>query len=69
MKKHLKIKKTLLCAYHNNEDENKIIDYCSKYGFEMQINEGYMILTFDKNFKRPFFRRGIIFGKKDNIEN
>nr|WP_305138827.1 hypothetical protein [uncultured Schaedlerella sp.] len=59
-----KIKKALLCAYHNNEDEKKIIEYYSKYGFKMRTNEGHMILTFDKSFKKPFFRRGVIFGKK-----
>lgn len=62
-----KIKKALLCAYHNDGDEKIIKKLYNRYGFETDINKGYMIFLFGKSFRPPFFRRGIMFGQHREI--
>lgn len=61
-----KVKRILLCAYHNNEDEKMEKYVLNKYGFEIKTNPGYMLrISDDKDhFIYPYIRRGVIYGCK-----
>ncbi|MCR5651297.1 MAG: FkbM family methyltransferase [Lachnospiraceae bacterium] len=65
-----KVRKTLLCAYHNQDDEEKINRYLEEYGFTHEPSHGFMLmaagyLNGDKDsFKPPYLRRGVIFGSR-----
>ena len=67
-----KIKKALLCAYHNQEDEAEINKYLDEYGFRHEPSHGFMLMAAGylngnkESFQPPYLRRGVIYGKKQS---
>ena len=58
-------KRVLACSYHYQDDEKKIRRLLSDSEFDIFINEGYMMYySFFRRFKRPYVRRGVIYGEK-----
>ena len=64
-----KVKKALITTYHRPYDEDKILDFMNIYGFHSKFNPGYCLYVQDKTtFIPPFVRRGVLFGRKDYVE-
>lgn len=52
--------KLLISVYHNEEDENNIRKYLSKFGFDFYLRNGYIIFKYDKKIKEPFIRNCLL---------
>ncbi len=65
-----RIKQVCLCAYHNQDDETKIVKLLEQYGFKHEANPGFMLYaSIDMNnmvcsLEPPYLRRGVIYGEK-----
>ncbi len=60
-----KCKRLVVCAYHNQDDEQRIINSLDDLGYNVDINKGYMLYySYFRKFRRPYIRRGVIYGKK-----
>ena len=52
--------KVALCAYHRQDDEEKLSALLRLKNFELSVSEGYMLYPPDSGQKPPYFRRGLI---------
>ncbi|MDR0537167.1 MAG: hypothetical protein LBH04_03850 [Tannerellaceae bacterium] len=52
--------KLLLCAYHNQGDEEKITECLHAKGFITEHSTGYMLYIIDSQLNPPYIRRGLI---------
>ena len=52
------------------EDEKWIRNYLEQYGFETEVSKGFMCPDWTiEAYLEAELRRGIVFGKSDNVEN
>jgi hypothetical protein len=56
--------KLALCAYHNQNDEQKLIDILESGGYVVKNSKGYIFFPFGEDCVLPHLRRGLIFAKK-----
>ena len=62
--------KLAVCSYHCREDEEWIRNYLEQYGFETEVSKGFMCPDWTiEAYLEAELRRGIVFGKSDNVEN
>lgn len=60
------IKKALICTYHKTDDEIEIKELMEKYGFDININSGYLLMTnVDNLLSGKYLRRGVLFAQKN----
>lgn len=54
--------KCAVCAYHNNEDEERIRDFAQSAGLKISVTNGYMYYTIGcgQRYFDPVLRRGIV---------
>lgn len=52
--------KIALCVYHKQDDEIKYSELLVNKNFTVSYSDGYMLYFFDKNFRPPYLRRGVI---------
>jgi hypothetical protein len=57
--------KLSICCYHNQEDQEEFSKILRNYGFDIQYSKGYMLLWMQVPCKKPYFRKGIIYGSKN----
>lgn len=57
--------KLSICCYHNQEDQEEFSSFLSKYGFEINYSNGYMLLWMQVPCKKPYLRRGVIYASKN----
>lgn len=55
------------CTYHNKEDAKEIESLLKEYGYHTEFSDGYMIFSYDKSLSIPYFRKGIIRGRKQVV--
>jgi hypothetical protein len=55
--------KLLLCTYHKENEAKELKEMLEKSGFTTEYSTGYMLFTFEKEFKEPYIRRGLIRAK------
>ena len=53
----------LLCSYHKENDAKQLEEILISNGFSAEFSKGYMIFSYDKNLKKPYYRRGLIRAK------
>jgi len=56
--------KLLLCAYHNQKDEEELKIGLEKFGFYAECSKGYMLFAEDENLEPPYLRRGLVRARK-----
>lgn len=62
-----KVSEIVICAYHRFDDEENIKKCLSMYGYTCEDSNGYMCFSYAEDFKRAFFRRGLVYGSKNKI--
>ena len=58
------ISQAIICAYHRFDDEENIKSCLGLYGFDCEVSDGYMCFSYADDFDRAYFRRGLVYGKK-----
>jgi len=58
--------KMAVCLYHNQEDENAIINLIPN-SCNYRIRDGWMLFRYDPNLAFPYFRHGIVRIEKDEL--
>lgn len=56
-----------VCLYHNQEDEQIIVDMLNN-DYKYYYQNGYMIFYYDKKISYPYFRRGVLRAQTLNKE-
>ena len=57
--------KIACCTYHHQDDADLIHNLFKEIGLENEFSEGYMYLKgYDRDFRFPYFRRGVLRGWK-----
>jgi hypothetical protein len=62
--KNSKKLKIAICTYHNDNDAFMFSEIMKNNSFNISITSGYMLFYFDKNFKPPYFRKGVLRASK-----
>lgn len=57
--------KYAICVYHKYDDYKNIADIMDKNQITWHYSDGYMLLWWMEDYKYPYFRRGVIRGKKE----
>lgn len=57
--------KIAICTYHKANDEKDFKKQFSKWGYQIETSEGYMIFIYDKDLAPPYLRRGLLRMSKD----
>ena len=55
-----KIKKIMVCAYHNQDDERNIRKFFSPYTYHIETAHGFITKMADLFAKKPYIRRGVL---------
>ena len=62
-------KRIVTCAYHYQNDESEITNVLLKHGYNISVNNGYMLYySLFRRFKRPYLRRGVVYGERIGIQ-
>jgi hypothetical protein len=70
MEKILSQKKLItlvVCTYHKQNDEVVLNEFLSNLGYSNSYSNGYMCYFHDKNIKKPFLRKAIMYSTKLEI--
>jgi hypothetical protein len=57
------------CTYHKKDDADTLERLFENNGYYTEFSEGYMLFTYDKLIKYPYFRKGIIRASNRNFIN
>lgn len=57
--------KLALCTYHFKEDEDEFKQILVDCGFDCEVSKNYMLFPFEKEYKAPYYRRGLIRAKRN----
>lgn len=53
-----------ICTYHRQSDFHNICEYLSSIGYGLEPSQGYCLWYFESFLKWPYFRRGLVRGKR-----
>lgn len=57
-----KINQMLVCVYHVPGAEERIADMLKKLGFQIEVNDGYIIYKWNiRTFRSPYVRHGVMY--------
>ncbi len=60
-----KVRQSLVCVYHRDEDEKAISFQLNSWNFQIEVNDGFMLFLDDsKGLKPPYLRHGVIYAKR-----
>jgi hypothetical protein len=57
----------LICTYHKQNDEIILSTFLSNLGYSNTFSSGYMCYFYDKNLKKPYLRKALMFSTKKEI--
>ena len=57
--------KLLLCAYHNQDDAEKLRSFLEAKRFTVENTKGYMLFIWDTTLREPYIRRGLLRAKNN----
>lgn len=63
LSKDLEIR-VVCCTYHNSGDADKLKLLLDNAGYKTEFSEGFVLFIWDENLQPPYFRKGLIRGKK-----
>jgi FkbM family methyltransferase len=57
--------RAIVCTYHRHDDFLSLSAAMNRHGFDVTASPGWMLFVHDRNLRAPFFRRGVIYCKKN----
>jgi hypothetical protein len=57
----------LICTYHKQNDEVILHDFLSNLGFYNTYSNGYICYFYNKNLKKTYLRKALMFSTKNEI--